>query len=207
VARRGSASKPPVTPLIPLRPAKGGRVLIAPPPPQRRPHPKGATETASVSVPIHRIPRTRAHPSPQPVGLNVNSRGSSESASATPGKSTKQPSTPKVWQNPYRNQPPRSSLGYRTPKPFIAAPATPTGVTSSRAANTNNRVDGKKDATPLPSQATPSTHLQARPDARVWARTAPRGPIPSVRFGRADRCPIEGLDAFIAASSAKPRRR
>jgi hypothetical protein len=37
--------------------------------------------------------------------------------------------TPKVWQNPYRNQRPHISPGYRTPKPFIAAPAAPTGVT------------------------------------------------------------------------------
>lgn len=41
----------------------------------------------------------------------------------------------------------------------------------------------------------------------LWSMTAPRGPIPSVRFGRAVRYPIKGLDAFIAESGAKPRRR
>lgn len=41
----------------------------------------------------------------------------------------------------------------------------------------------------------------------LWARTAPRGPIPSVRFGRAVRYPIEGLDAFIAESSATSQTR
>jgi excisionase family DNA binding protein len=40
----------------------------------------------------------------------------------------------------------------------------------------------------------------------LWAMTAPRGPIPSIKFGRAVRYPIEGLDAFIAENGSKPRR-
>ena len=67
----------------------------------------------------------------------------------------------------YRDQRPHSSLGYRTPKAFIAELAAATGGASPRVPNTENRVDGEEDATPLPLQTTPSTPLQARPTACV----------------------------------------
>ncbi len=67
----------------------------------------------------------------------------------------------------YRDQRPHSSLGYRTPKAFIAELAAATGGASPRVPNTENRVDGEEDATPLPLQTTPSTPLQARPAACV----------------------------------------
>ena len=67
----------------------------------------------------------------------------------------------------YRDQRPHSSLGYRTPKAFIAQLAAATGITAAREANTENRVDGEEDAAPLPLQTTPSTPLQAGPEACV----------------------------------------
>jgi hypothetical protein len=66
-----------------------------------------------------------------------------------------------------RDQRPHSSLGYRTPKAFVAQLAAATGVTEAREPNTENRVDGEEDATPLPLQTTPSAHLQAKPAACV----------------------------------------
>ena len=65
----------------------------------------------------------------------------------------------------YRDQWPHSSLGYRTPKAFIAALAAATSVTAARETDTENRVDGEEDAAPLPLQTTPSTPLQAKPAA------------------------------------------
>jgi transposase InsO family protein len=67
----------------------------------------------------------------------------------------------------YRDQRPHSSLGYRTPKAFIAGLAAATSDEAPNAMNTENRVDGEEDAAPLPLQTTPSTPLQARPEACV----------------------------------------
>ena len=41
----------------------------------------------------------------------------------------------------------------------------------------------------------------------LWSMTAPRGPIPSVRFGRAVRYSVEALDEVIAQRSVRPRKR
>lgn len=40
----------------------------------------------------------------------------------------------------------------------------------------------------------------------LWAMTAPRGPIPSIKFGRTVRYSAEALDEVIAQRSVKPRR-
>ena len=88
-------------------------------------------------------------------------------ASDTTGPPQNGSSTPKVWQNPYLDQRPHSSLGYRTPKVFIAELAATTGLAAAREANTENRVDGEEDAASLPLQTTPSTPLQGRPAACV----------------------------------------
>ncbi len=41
----------------------------------------------------------------------------------------------------------------------------------------------------------------------LWAMTAPRGPIPSIKFGRTVRYSVEALDGVIAERSIKPRKR
>ncbi len=67
----------------------------------------------------------------------------------------------------YRDQRPHGSLGYRTPKAFVAGLAAATGVASERETNTENRVDGEEDVAPLPLQTNPSAPLQSRPEACV----------------------------------------
>ena len=62
----------------------------------------------------------------------------------------------------YRDQRPHSSLGYRTPKAFVAELAAATGVTAARETNTEKRVDGEEDVGSLSRQTTPSTPLQHR---------------------------------------------
>jgi hypothetical protein len=66
-----------------------------------------------------------------------------------------------------RDQRPRGSLGYRTPKAFIAALAAATGVASARETNTENRVDGEEDEDSLALQTTPSAQVESRLGACV----------------------------------------
>lgn len=60
----------------------------------------------------------------------------------------------------YRDQRPHSSLGYKTPKRFMAELAADKHASEPRPTNTENRVDGKEDEAPLPLQTSPSTPLQ-----------------------------------------------
>ncbi|MDX2148646.1 MAG: helix-turn-helix domain-containing protein [Planctomycetota bacterium] len=43
-------------------------------------------------------------------------------------------------------------------------------------------------------------------DRTLWTMTAPRGPLPSVRIGRAVRYDLDDLHAAIAQMRVKPRR-
>lgn len=74
------------------------------------------------------------------------------------------------YQRYYRDQRPHSSLGYRTPKAFIAELAAATSDEAPSVMNTENRVDGEEDAAPLPLQTSPSAPLQHRRKTTV-ART------------------------------------
>jgi predicted DNA-binding transcriptional regulator AlpA len=43
-------------------------------------------------------------------------------------------------------------------------------------------------------------------DRTLWSMTAPRGPLPSVRIGRAVRYDLDDINAAIAQMRVKPRR-
>lgn len=40
----------------------------------------------------------------------------------------------------------------------------------------------------------------------IWTLMAPRGPLPTVRFGRAIRFKVKDLDDFVTRSRVKPRK-
>lgn len=66
-----------------------------------------------------------------------------------------------------RDQRPRSSLGCRTPKAFIAGLSAATSDASARETNTQNRVDGEEDEARLRLQTAPSAQVEARLGACV----------------------------------------